>query len=62
MNPVWSVCIGLCSVPFILCAMTPEAILYTQLSKEIGLYFFYKMLRFIVFWYACYYSFPLSDW
>ena len=37
MNPVWSVCISLYSVPFILCAMTPEAILYTQLSKEIGL-------------------------
>ena len=37
MNPVWSVCISLCSVPFILCAMTPEAILYTQLSNEIGL-------------------------
>ena len=39
MNHVWSVCISLCSVPFILRAMTPETILYTQLSKEIGLLF-----------------------
>ena len=36
-NPVWSVCINLCSVPFILCAITSEAVLYTLLSKEIGL-------------------------
>ena len=49
MNPVWLVCISLCSVPFILCAMTPEAILYTQLSKDIGLQFLTNCLGLFYF-------------
>ena len=38
-NPVWSLCISLCRVPLILAVMTPGAILYTQLSNDIGLKF-----------------------
>ena len=60
MNSVLSVYISLSSVPFILCVMTPEAILYTQLSREIGQQFLTKC-RGLFFLYASYYSFSLSD-